>query len=34
MLVDTDFAVPPAGLLAEHDRTAAAEALLRDHLLG
>jgi ADP-dependent NAD(P)H-hydrate dehydratase / NAD(P)H-hydrate epimerase len=34
ILVDADFAVPPAGLLAAHDRTAAAEALLRDHLLG
>jgi ADP-dependent NAD(P)H-hydrate dehydratase / NAD(P)H-hydrate epimerase len=34
MLVDADFAVPPAGLLAAHDRIAAAEALLRDHLLG
>ena len=33
-LVDADFAVPPAGLLATHDRPAAAEALLRDHLLG
>ena len=34
MLVDADFAVLPAGLLAAHHRTAAAEALLRDHLLG
>jgi hypothetical protein len=33
-LVDADFAVPPAGLLAGHDRPDAAEALLRDHLLG
>ena len=33
-LVDADFAVPPAGLLATHARPAAAEALLRDHLLG
>jgi uncharacterized protein (TIGR01319 family) len=32
--VDADFAVPPAGLLAAHHRPAAAEALLRDHLLG
>ncbi|GEL16947.1 glutamate mutase L [Pseudonocardia asaccharolytica] len=34
VVVDTDFTVAPAGLLAEDGRTAAAEALLRDHLLG
>jgi len=34
MLVDTDFAVAPAGLLAAHGRSAAADTLLRDHLLG
>ena len=34
ILVDADFAVAPAGLLAAHGRTDAAEALLRDHLLG
>jgi uncharacterized protein (TIGR01319 family) len=34
MVVDADFTVAPAGLLASHGRTAAAEALLRDHLLG
>lgn len=34
VVVDTDFVVAPAGLLAAHDRAAAAEALLRDHLLG
>ena len=34
VVVDDDFAVAPAGLLAAHGRTAAAEALLRDHLLG
>jgi uncharacterized protein (TIGR01319 family) len=34
VVVDADFAVAPAGLLAAHGRTAAAEALLRDHLLG
>ncbi|WP_300016761.1 glutamate mutase L [Pseudonocardia sp.] len=34
MVVDTDFTVAPAGLLASHGRPAAAEALLRDHLLG
>lgn len=34
VLVDADFAVAPAGLLAAHDRVAAAESLLRDHLLG
>jgi uncharacterized protein (TIGR01319 family) len=33
VLVDADFAVPPAGLLAARGRTIAAEALLRDHLL-
>ncbi|MHA6792915.1 glutamate mutase L [Pseudonocardia bannensis] len=33
VVVDADFAVAPAGLLAAHDRTAAAEALLRNHLL-
>ncbi|SHK57736.1 conserved hypothetical protein [Pseudonocardia thermophila] len=32
--VDADFAVAPAGLLAAHGRTEAAESLLRDHLLG
>jgi uncharacterized protein (TIGR01319 family) len=34
VVVDTDFTVPPAGLLAAHGRGPAAEALLRDHLLG
>jgi len=34
VVVDTDFTVAPAGLLAAHGRRAAAEALLRDHLLG
>ncbi|MEU7816757.1 glutamate mutase L [Pseudonocardia sp. NPDC049154] len=34
VLVDADFALAPAGLLAAHDRCAAAEALLCDHLLG
>jgi hypothetical protein len=34
VLVDADFALAPAGLLAAHDRCVAAEALLRDHLLG
>jgi uncharacterized protein (TIGR01319 family) len=34
VLVDSDFTVAPAGLLAARGRTAAAEALLRDHLLG
>jgi ADP-dependent NAD(P)H-hydrate dehydratase / NAD(P)H-hydrate epimerase len=34
VVVDADFAVAPAGLLAAHGRSAAAEALLRDHLLG
>jgi ADP-dependent NAD(P)H-hydrate dehydratase / NAD(P)H-hydrate epimerase len=34
VVVDTDFAVAPAGLLAAHGRSAAAETLLRDHLLG
>lgn len=34
VVVDADFVVPPAGLLAAHDRSTAAEALLRDHLLG
>lgn len=33
VLVDSDFVVAPAGLLAARGRTAAAEALLRDHLL-
>lgn len=34
VVVDADFAVAPAGLLAAHGRAEAAEALLRDHLLG
>ncbi|MEJ3657788.1 glutamate mutase L [Actinomycetes bacterium KLBMP 9759] len=34
MVIDADFTVPPAGLLAAHGRSAAAESLLRDHLLG
>ena len=34
VVVDADFAVAPAGLLAARGRTTAAEALLRDHLLG
>jgi ADP-dependent NAD(P)H-hydrate dehydratase / NAD(P)H-hydrate epimerase len=34
VVVDADFTVPPAGLLAAHGRVGAAEALLRDHLLG
>jgi ADP-dependent NAD(P)H-hydrate dehydratase / NAD(P)H-hydrate epimerase len=34
VVVDADFAVVPAGLLAARGRTDAAEALLRDHLLG
>jgi hypothetical protein len=34
VVVDTDFTVAPAGLLAAHGRSAAAESLLRDHLLG
>ncbi len=34
VVVDADFAVVPAGLLAARGRTKAAEALLRDHLLG
>lgn len=34
VVVDADFAVAPAGLLAAHDRPIAAESLLRDHLLG
>lgn len=34
VLVDGDFTIAPAGLLAARGRTAAAEALLRDHLLG
>jgi hypothetical protein len=34
VVVDADFAVVPAGLLAARGRAAAAEALLRDHLLG
>jgi hypothetical protein len=32
--VDADFAVAPAGLLVANGRAEAAEALLRDHLLG
>jgi ADP-dependent NAD(P)H-hydrate dehydratase / NAD(P)H-hydrate epimerase len=34
VVVDADFAVVPAGLLAARGRAAAAESLLRDHLLG
>ncbi|GAA2567553.1 methylaspartate mutase accessory protein GlmL [Pseudonocardia hydrocarbonoxydans] len=34
VVVDADFTVAPAGLLATHGRTDAAESLLRDHLLG
>lgn len=34
VVVDADFTVAPAGLLAAHDRAGAAESLLRDHLLG
>jgi hypothetical protein len=34
VVVDADFAVAPAGLLAANGRGEAAEALLRDHLLG
>lgn len=34
VVVDTDFTVAPAGLLATHGRAEAAESLLRDHLLG
>ena len=34
VVVDSDFAVAPAGLLAARGRTTAAESLLRDHLLG
>ncbi|HYH30579.1 MAG TPA: glutamate mutase L [Pseudonocardia sp.] len=34
IVVDADFAVVPAGLLAARGRTSAAESLLRDHLLG
>jgi uncharacterized protein (TIGR01319 family) len=34
ILVDADFVVAPAGLLVANGRAAAAEALLRDHLLG
>lgn len=34
VLVDADFTIAPAGLLAAHGRGAAAEGLLRDHLLG
>jgi ADP-dependent NAD(P)H-hydrate dehydratase / NAD(P)H-hydrate epimerase len=34
VVVDADFAVVPAGLLAARGRTDAAESLLRDHLLG
>jgi ADP-dependent NAD(P)H-hydrate dehydratase / NAD(P)H-hydrate epimerase len=33
VVVDSDFAVAPAGLLASRGRTTAAETLLRDHLL-
>jgi uncharacterized protein (TIGR01319 family) len=34
VVIDTDFAVAPAGLLAANGRAEAAESLLRDHLLG
>ncbi|MFC4947194.1 glutamate mutase L [Pseudonocardia sp. GCM10023141] len=34
VVVDADFTVAPAGLLAAHGRAGAAESLLRDHLLG
>jgi uncharacterized protein (TIGR01319 family) len=34
VVVDTEFTVTPAGLLARAGRPVAAEALLRDHLLG
>jgi ADP-dependent NAD(P)H-hydrate dehydratase / NAD(P)H-hydrate epimerase len=34
VVVDVDFTVAPAGLLAANGRRVAAEALLRDHLLG
>jgi len=34
VVVDADLTVAPAGLLAAHGRGAAAETLLRDHLLG
>lgn len=34
VVIDTDFAVAPAGLLAAAGRGGAAESLLRDHLLG
>lgn len=34
VVVDADFTVAPAGLLAAHGRRECAEALLRDHLLG
>ncbi|HEY0816687.1 MAG TPA: glutamate mutase L [Pseudonocardia sp.] len=34
VVIDTDFAVAPAGLLAANGRAEAAEALLRNHLLG
>jgi uncharacterized protein (TIGR01319 family) len=34
IVVDADFAVVPAGLLAARGRASAAESLLRDHLLG
>lgn len=34
VVIDADFAVVPAGLLAANGRRAAAESLLRDHLLG
>jgi ADP-dependent NAD(P)H-hydrate dehydratase / NAD(P)H-hydrate epimerase len=34
IVVDADFAVVPAGLLAARGRSAAAEAVLRDHLVG
>ncbi len=33
VVIDTDFAVAPAGLLAANGRAEAAESLLRDHLL-
>lgn len=34
VVIDADFAVAPAGLLAAGGRSSAAESLLRDHLLG
>jgi ADP-dependent NAD(P)H-hydrate dehydratase / NAD(P)H-hydrate epimerase len=33
ILIDADFAIPPAGMLAAHERSDAAQALLRNHLL-